>query len=137
MPFEAHQKVLFKHCDPAGIVFFPRYFEMMNDCVEAFFDEVLGHPFETLHDRGAVPTARIETRFVAPSRHGDRLVLRLRIARLGSTSASYAMTAHSGDELRFETNAVLVNVDADGRPCAWPLEIARKLKEMEDPRHAP
>ena len=36
MSFTLTQKVLFKHCDPAGIVFYPRYFEMINDCVEAF-----------------------------------------------------------------------------------------------------
>lgn len=36
MEFSYRQKVLFMHYDPAGIVFFPRYFEMMNDCVEAF-----------------------------------------------------------------------------------------------------
>ena len=58
-----HQKVLFKHCDPAGIVFYPRYFEMVNDCVEAFFDEALGLPFEDLHDSGAMPTAQIQTKF--------------------------------------------------------------------------
>jgi 4-hydroxybenzoyl-CoA thioesterase len=44
MLFSINQKVLFKHCDPAGIVFYPRYFEMINDCVEAFFDEI-GTPF--------------------------------------------------------------------------------------------
>ena len=27
----------FRHCDPAGIVFYPRYFEMMNDAIEIFF----------------------------------------------------------------------------------------------------
>ena len=46
--YEMPQKVLFKHCDPAGIVFFPRYFEMMNDCVEAFFDKVVEWPFEDI-----------------------------------------------------------------------------------------
>jgi len=40
------EKVVFRHCDPAGIVFFPRYFEMINDCVESFFSEVLDWPFE-------------------------------------------------------------------------------------------
>ena len=36
MGFEFRQTIGFKHCDPAGIVFYPRYFEMFNDCVEAF-----------------------------------------------------------------------------------------------------
>lgn len=137
MAFEFQQKVLFKHCDPAGIVFYPRYFEMVNDCVEAFFDDVLGHPFETLHTDGGVPTAQIEARFAAPSRHGDQLVLRLTVTRLGRTSANYRITAHAGDDLRFETRATLVNVGGDGRPTPWPAEIAQKLKNLEEPDHAP
>lgn len=130
--FAMSQKVLFKHCDPAGIVFFPRYFEMMNDCVEAFFDEALKHPFESLHQTTAVPTVRIETHFAAPSRHGDRLELRLGIVRVGHTSARYHMTAHEGDELRFDTTATLVHVGADGRPLPWPKALrARLLQEQE------
>ena len=39
--FTYEEKVLFRHCDPAGIVFFPRYFEMINDCVEYFFADTL------------------------------------------------------------------------------------------------
>ena len=129
MAFQMKQKVLFRHCDPAGIVFYPRYFEMMNDCVEAFFDRVVGMPFEAIHAKGAVPTAQIETRFTAPSRHGDRLTLTLAIRRLGRASCSYALTATCAGELRFETEATLVFVGPDGRPRPWPEPIRTKLSE--------
>src|SRR5260370_493059 len=36
--FVSQVQVLFRHCDPAGIVFYPRYFEMVNDLVEEWFD---------------------------------------------------------------------------------------------------
>ena len=127
--FEYPQKVLFKHCDPAGIVFFPRYFEMLNDCMEAFFATELDWPWEALHGRGAVPTAHIETRFTAPSKHGDHLILRLSILSVGRSSLSYRMTASCGDELRFDTQATLVNVNADGRPAPWPDAIRTKLTD--------
>ena len=129
MAFEMTQKVLFRHCDPAGIVFFPRYFEMMNDCVEAFFEEALGTPFDVLHQTAAVPTAQIETRFAAPSRHGDRLVLRLAIQAVGRTSARYRMQALADGELRFETTATLVYVGAGGRPVPWPNTLQSALSE--------
>ena len=129
MAFEMQQKVLFRHCDPAGIVFFPRYFEMMNDCVEAFFDTALDCPFERLHAGSAVPTAQIETRFAAPSRHGDRLTLRLRVERVGRTSARYRMTAHCGEALRFDTTATLVHVDGTGRPAPWPEPLRQGLTD--------
>lgn len=131
MIFEQTQKVLFRHCDPAGIVFFPRYFEMINDCIELFFDEALGHPFETLHQTGSVPTAQIETQFVRPSRHGDTLVLQVGLTRLGTSSASYQMTAQCGDELRFKTAATLVNVDGSGKPTPWNDALRAGLSKYE------
>lgn len=132
MAFELAQKVLFKHCDPAGIVFFPRYFEMMNDCVEHFFAEVLDWPFETILPQEGIPTAEIQTRFRAPSRHGDLLMLRLRVRRVGRTSFAYQMTADSAGEIRFETTATLVHVGADGRPAPWPAAIRQKLISISE-----
>ncbi|EAR52089.1 thioesterase family protein [Oceanicola granulosus HTCC2516] len=134
MAFEYAQKVLFRHCDPAGIVFFPRYFEMMNDCVEAFFDSALRWPFEALHRVQAVPTAGIETRFRAPSRHGDQLTLALEIEAVGRTSCRYLMRARCGDEARFETRATLVLVGETGRPEAWPDPIRAKLTDIKEGR---
>ena len=130
--FEMRQKVLFKHCDPAGIVFYPRYFEMMNDCVEAFFADILGAPFEELHKSGAVPTAQIETKFTAPSCHGDHLVLALSITKVGRSSAAYQIMSTCADQQRFVTTATLVNVDADGKPAPWPGKLGAKLRDFKD-----
>ncbi|MXW84473.1 MAG: acyl-CoA thioesterase [Boseongicola sp. SB0673_bin_14] len=132
--FTYAQKVLFKHCDPAGIVFYPRYFEMMNDCVEAFFADVLKTPFEDIHKAHAVPTAQITTRFAAPSRHGDQLALSLSMTRVGRTSADYAMSATCEGEIRFETTCTLVYVNSAGRPTPWPESLKSKLSAQLDLR---
>jgi 4-hydroxybenzoyl-CoA thioesterase len=129
--FRYPQKVLFKHCDPAGIVFFPRYFEMMNDCVETFFDEAVGVPFEVLLLSNGVPTAAIETRFRAPSRHGDMLELALTTRHTGRTSWRYSMTALCEGEVRFETEATLVHLDAEGKPAPWPDAMRARLQDYE------
>lgn len=126
------QKVLFKHCDPAGIVFYPRYFEMMNDCVEAFFADALAWPFETMHPDSAVPTAAISTEFTAPSRHGDRLSLTLRVERIGGASLGLSITAAADGEDRFHTRSTLVHVGAAGRPLPWPGPIRDRLTLMKD-----
>ncbi|TNJ41227.1 thioesterase family protein [Phaeobacter sp. B1627] len=126
--FSMPQKVLFKHCDPAGIVFYPRYFEMMNDCVEAWFSDALEWPLEEIHYTGGVPTANIETRFAAPSHHGDQLTLHLRVTKLGRTSLTYEMTATCEAALRFKTEATLVYVDTDGRPTPWPAPVRIKIQ---------
>ncbi|WP_071674029.1 acyl-CoA thioesterase [Nioella nitratireducens] len=138
MAFSFPQKVLFKHCDPAGIVFYPRYFEMINDCVEAFFAEAMGWPFEEILTSKGIPTAEISTRFQSPSHHGDHLTLSLSVTRVGGRSVGLAVVARAGDETRFTAASTLVLVDGAGRPTAWPDTIRQKfLSLQEGPDHAP
>tara|TARA_B100000780_G_scaffold72530_1_gene48600 strand:+ start:1969 stop:2307 length:339 start_codon:yes stop_codon:yes gene_type:complete len=70
--FEFKHPVLFQHCDPAGMVFYPRYFEMVNACVETWFADKLLVSFKRLHlELGlSVPTVSTQTNFCAPSRLG-------------------------------------------------------------------
>ena len=126
MNFTFPQKVLFKHCDPAKIVFFPRYFEMMNDCVEAFFDHI-GTPFEQLHEGGGVPTGRIEARFHAPSRHGDHLTLVLSGKRVGRASFDFIIETTCKGTPRMRYAATLVLIDAQGRSTPWPDDLRTAL----------
>ena len=42
--------IRFAHCDPAGIVFFPRYLEMFNDLIEDWCREELGVSFAEIHE---------------------------------------------------------------------------------------
>ena len=93
---------------------------MMNDCVEAFFNDVLELPFSELHKEGGVPTAEISTRFPAPSRIGDDLKIKLSVTHLGRTSCGLRIHAECGSESRFEANSTLVLVNKAGRPRAWP-----------------
>lgn len=102
VPFRRRLTVRFRHCDPAGIVFFPRYLEMLNDLFEDFMAG-LGHPFAALHgsdaapgaETGGVPTVRVEADFLAPSRLGDQLELTLGVARLGRSSVTLACEARA------------------------------------------
>ncbi|ABD54246.1 acyl-CoA thioesterase [Jannaschia sp. CCS1] len=122
MKFSYPQKVLFKHCDPAGIVFYPRYFEMMNDCVEGFFAEI-GAPFEGFIPPGGVPTVQMSADFLAPSRHGDLLSVDLEIMQIGRTSMGLSHVAVCNNERRFTATSTLVNIDGNGRPDPWPDAI--------------
>ena len=123
------QKILFKHCDPAGIVFYPRYFEMMNDCVEAFFSDALNAPFEDLHKTGATPTVAIDTNFQSPSHHGDHLTIALAVTHVGNTSVGLRMLAQCNGQSRFETTSTLVKVNLKGRPEPWPDGLRTALSK--------
>ena len=75
MTFVSRQRVRFAHVDAAGIVFYPRYFEMLNAAVEEYFGAVVGMDFADIHlvRRLGVPTVRLEADFAGPSHLGDLL----------------------------------------------------------------
>lgn len=120
----------FNHCDPAGIVFYPRYFEMTNSVVENFFADVVGYSFARMHSGGAhngVPTVSIRCDFRAPSRLGDKVPFTLTVKAVGRSSATVRIVAAVGDEVRLETENTLVWIDG-GRAAPWPEEIRAKLE---------
>ena len=121
--------VEFCHCDPAGIVFFPRYFEMANSVVETFFAAELGRPFAAVVGGGnGVPTARIGAEFLRPSRLGDVLAFEIAFTKIGRSSAAYCIVGRSGDEDRLRIDGVLVWTGAGGRPEPWPDDLRGNLE---------
>lgn len=123
MTFTSRQDVRFAHVDAAGIVFYPRYFEMLNAAVEDYFAQDVGVDFRTMHmDQGlGVPTVKLEAEFVAPSRLGDALDFGLAAARVGRSSLDLAITVRCSEEVRFRARAVLVCMDlTTGRSVEWP-----------------
>lgn len=126
-------KVMFEHCDPAGIVFYPRYFEMINATVEDWFDEEVGVPFAVMHGprRIAIPAARIAVRFLRPSRLGDRLDWDLAVARLGRSALDLALVASGPDGPRLEADLTIVHVDLAGlRPSPWAADIRARIEAL-------
>jgi 4-hydroxybenzoyl-CoA thioesterase len=91
--FARSVRVRFGDCDPAGIVFYPRYFEMFNNLVEDWCAEGLGSSFQELIGvRGlGLPTVRIGTDFVATSKLGDLLRAELAVRKIGGASITVAI----------------------------------------------
>ncbi len=134
MPYQRLTQIEFNHCDPAGIVFYPRYFEMVNSVVENFFADVVGRSFAQMHlgQGNGVPTVKIEAEFVAPSRLGEKVLFTLEIAKLGGASAEFAIRAALGAEERMRLRLTLVWIEA-GRAAPWPQEMrARMVTFMEE-----
>jgi 4-hydroxybenzoyl-CoA thioesterase len=128
--FAFRQKVYFQHCDPAGIVFYPRYFEMINTTVEEWFAQRLGVPFQALHGSmdAAVPTVSTTIDFHAPSKLGDVLEFRLTPARIGRSSVELAIEAYCGPEKRLSLTSTLVFTGTGGnRSKPWPASIRERI----------
>jgi len=133
--FTVEIPVRFQHTDPAGIVFYPRLFEMINQVVEDWFAEGLGLDFQTLHGRHycGVPTVRMECDFKKPSRLGDRLVFSLRVASLGRCSFTLEIAADCDGEERLSAKAVLAYVTLDDiAPTIIPDRLRRSMSQFCD-----
>jgi 4-hydroxybenzoyl-CoA thioesterase len=140
MAFLYRQKVLFQHCDPAGIVFYPRYFEMMNAAVEEWFEAQLDHSFARLHGamQAGVPTAALQVTFSAPSRLGDLLEIALHLRRLGRSSADLEFVSTCGGHLRVRMTSTLVFINLrDGASQPWPEALRARLLGALEPNEAP
>lgn len=134
MSYHRQIRIEFNHCDPAGIVFYPRYFEMTNSVCENFFREVVGYSYHAMMADGiGVPTVRIETDFRAPSRLGEVLDWALVIEAVGGSSVRLRLVAHSGGQHRLTVRLTLVWLSAEGRPSRWPDPIRASLAaHLED-----
>ena len=127
--FTTERSVRFADCDAAGIVFFPRYFEMLNGAVEDWFAGPLQVSFRELHvnRRVSVPTAAVEARFIAPSRLEDELTFALTVTRLGRSSCSLRHRISAGGTLRFEASQTFVYVGLSLKPEPWPEDLRARM----------
>jgi 4-hydroxybenzoyl-CoA thioesterase len=92
--FRSRQIVRYFHCDPGGIVYFPKFFEMFNAVLEDWFAGALDCPWGT-DLMGArklsIPTLAIRAEFLRASRLGETLDFVLWPTRLGRSSVSVAL----------------------------------------------
>jgi 4-hydroxybenzoyl-CoA thioesterase len=134
--FTTRRRVRFADCDAAGIVFFPRYFEMLNGVVEDWFAGPLDCSFGALHGdmASSVPTAAIEARFIAPSRLEDTLDFSLSVTGIGGASCALRHAISCGGETRFAATQTIVFVGRSMKPEPWPTALrARMAPYLETP----
>ncbi|MCC5971921.1 MAG: acyl-CoA thioesterase [Pararhodobacter sp.] len=134
MSYERDIRIEFNHCDPAGIVFFPRYFEMINSMVENFFRDRLEHPFEriTMIEGHGVPTVRLETDFRAPSKLGDLVRFSLTVTGVGRASLDLYHRAEMAGETRLEARQRIVWIGTQRRATPWPEALRARLQSIQE-----
>lgn len=133
LAYRSEVLVRFAHCDPAGIVFYPRYLEMFNNLVEDWCCEKLDIPFAKLLPRGlGLPTVRLEVDFVAPSRMGEVLQASLLVRAVGRTSFRLEILLQGPDsQERVRGKVVLVMTDSRcSRGVPLPNELRARLSKF-------
>ncbi len=132
MIFTQKEKIRFKHVDYAGIVFYPRFLEMLNDLVEDWF-QALDRPFAQIHEQNVgIPTVDLQVQFKNPARIGQVLSKHLWVLQLGGASVTcgFRFEDESG-KICLEGQVTLVNVSLNGekgiKASPFPEEIKLKI----------
>lgn len=75
-------------CDPAGIVFYPRYFEMIDHSTAVLFQAVLGVNKKQLQERYSadMPLVGVNGKFLGQLRYGDVVDIESEIAEFRKSS---------------------------------------------------
>lgn len=129
-PFTLQTVVRFTHTDPAGYVFFPRYFEMLQAVVEDWFTHALGIRYAEfiLKRRLGTPTARTECTFLSPCHLGEHLDLTVYLEHVGSSSIRLRFVGTVAGERRLEAVSTLVVIGLDdGRPRRIDEDLRTRL----------
>lgn len=129
--FLVQRQVRFGDCDPAGIVYYPRYFDMLNGVIEDWWSHIGLSWSAVLPARGIVtPVSHLTTQFLRPSKHGDVLDIALSMESLSRSSVRLALHVrgrdHADERLHARARMVCVSA-ADGVPQAWPVDIRAAL----------
>ncbi len=130
-PFTLGLPVRFTYTDPAGYVFFPRYFEMLQAVVEEWFTQSLGIKYAdfVLDRRLGLPTAHTECTFEAPCRLGDPLEITLYLEHVGRSSIRVRFVGRVEGEQRLVARSVLVVASLDdGRPLPIDDDLRARLE---------
>ena len=126
--FQQSRAIRFSDCDPAGMVFFPQYFVMLNAVVEDWFTQALGVNYAQLlgQRRIGLPTVALQSEFRAPCRMGDAVEFRLQLERMGSRSLTLRVDCMHGATCCVQIRQVLVSTSLahDGA-----IEIPQDVRE--------
>lgn len=128
--FSVERRVRFDDCDPAGIVFYPRYFYMINATVEDWWLHI-GKPWpEMIMQRRIVtPVSHLDTFFLRPSQMGELLQCRLHVEALSRSSfrLHHSLVGPDGHErVRARQRMVCFDMDQQ-KPVPWPDDVRDTL----------
>lgn len=124
-------------CDPAGIVYYPRYFAMFDHSTAMLLEAATGftkYQMTKKYDFVGFPMIDTGAKFFIPSKFGDDIVIESTISELGTSSFEISHKVWKGDKLAIEAHEKRVWVgshpDDPARIKSKPIpdEVTNKLR---------
>jgi 4-hydroxybenzoyl-CoA thioesterase len=126
--------VRFSHCDPAGIVYFPHYFDIFNGLIEDWYKEELGYDYADLvmGSKYGFPFVHLDCDFKIPSRMGEAINLTLLIERVGRSSLTMCIVCHLDGLERLRAHMVTAMMSLETRkPVPLPPALRDKIEAYQ------
>lgn len=139
--FETAIKVRFADVDDARVVYYPQYLDYCHVAFEDWMEAGFGKAYaKTFQDDGVgFPAVNVNVDYVAPSRFGDLLEVRVTVVRLGTKSATirYRFTTRDDQRPRVDARVTVACVDmntfaAMPHPERFRAFFARHLESPAD-----
>lgn len=110
--FEQELRVRLCHCDPAGIMFHPQYFVILNGVMEDFFRDVAGLSFEkSIRSGHGFPIVSVAGEFPNPTFMGEMVRVAMTVESIGESSVTFAFEMTGADgSVRMLAREVAVSV---------------------------
>jgi 4-hydroxybenzoyl-CoA thioesterase len=128
-------------CDPAGIIFYPRYFEIFDTSTTMLIERALGMnkiDYLKAYNFAGHPLVETRARFRVPTRFGDEVAIESVMLECGRSSFKVEHRLTKAGALAvegFETRVWVVNrPDDPERIRSWPIppEVLARLKPNGD-----
>ncbi len=100
-----HLRIEWCDCDPAGIIFYPRYFEMFDTSTTNLIERALGMKkidYLKAYNIAGHPAVETRARFRTPTRYGDEVSIVTTVAGCGDSSFKLEHRLSKGDTLAVE-----------------------------------
>ena len=123
-------------CDPAGIIFYPRYFEIFDTSTTVLLERALGMnkiDYLKAYDFAGHPLVQSRARFRVPTRFGDEVTIETTLVDIGRSSFKIEHRLHKADTLAvegFETRVWVIRQAGARRLKSQPIppDVVARLK---------
>ena len=125
-------------CDPAGIIFYPRYFEIFDTCTTALIERALGMnkiDYLKAYDFAGQPVVETRARFRQPTRFGDDVAIETKLVECGRSSFKIEhRLKHAGDFVNFVQRRAneKETIAADLRKEPFEIGLANQQVSLQD-----
>ena len=128
-----HRRIVrFGECDPAGVVYYPVFFNWFHEAMEAWFEEALEVPYADALTQFGFPAAQTEASFKRPFRLGDAVSIELRIKRFGQSSFTLQFRCKSQEHVCATGSVTCVCIRHSGEKTGFDFAstpLPKRLRE--------